>query len=264
MGRNDHLFRSQEFEFAVYGDTALFTDPIKKLDGEKFSYPYPTYEALKGIVKAIYWKPTFIWVIDRVRIMNEIVNRTVPVRTIKYNDASTTARSFYSYLENVCYHVQAHYEWNMNRPELKHDRIEGKHTTIFIDALEKGGRRNIYLGASECSAYVEPCRFESGKSFYDDKDIVFYGMPMFHSFTYADEAFSEETKGKVTKSFWIPEMRNGVITFPSAKECDMRVEFAKQDNVKMFSKNGSHYEKSKSFYRRAKGGGHNGMAKGTR
>ena len=35
--------------FRVWGRPALFTDPVTKIGGEKFSYQVPTYEALKGI-----------------------------------------------------------------------------------------------------------------------------------------------------------------------------------------------------------------------
>ena len=35
----------------------MFTDPITKIGGEKCSYHIPTYEAVKGILKSIYWKP---------------------------------------------------------------------------------------------------------------------------------------------------------------------------------------------------------------
>lgn len=41
------------FNFKVYGDYALFTDPIMKIGGEKFTYPVPTYQALKGITESI-------------------------------------------------------------------------------------------------------------------------------------------------------------------------------------------------------------------
>lgn len=34
-------------EFEVYGDYALFSDPIMRVGGEKCSYQVPTYEALK-------------------------------------------------------------------------------------------------------------------------------------------------------------------------------------------------------------------------
>mgnify|MGYP002509202458 CR=1 FL=1 len=41
-------------EFEVYGDYALFSDPVTRVGGEKSSYHIPTYEALKGIVESMY------------------------------------------------------------------------------------------------------------------------------------------------------------------------------------------------------------------
>ena len=51
-------------EFEVTGRKALFTFPEFKTGGEKSSMAIPTYEALKGILKSIYWKPTITWIID--------------------------------------------------------------------------------------------------------------------------------------------------------------------------------------------------------
>ena len=59
-----HNTPKNTIEFRVWGRFAMFTDPITRVGGEKCSYHVPTYEALKGIAKSIYWKPTFIWVID--------------------------------------------------------------------------------------------------------------------------------------------------------------------------------------------------------
>ncbi len=64
-------------EFEVYGDYALFSDPLMRLGGEKCSYQVPTYEALKGILSSVYWKPTFIWRILDVRVMNPIQTEVV-------------------------------------------------------------------------------------------------------------------------------------------------------------------------------------------
>ena len=41
-------------ELTVYGDYALFSDPITRVGGEKWSYQIPTYEALKGILSSVY------------------------------------------------------------------------------------------------------------------------------------------------------------------------------------------------------------------
>ena len=72
-------------EFQVTGDYALFSDPILRVGGEKCSYQVPTYEALKGILQSVYWKPTIIWVIDAVRVMHPIQMETKGIRPIKYS-----------------------------------------------------------------------------------------------------------------------------------------------------------------------------------
>ena len=113
-----------QIEFKVYGKYALFSDPLTRIGGEKCSYQIPTYEALKGIVKAVYWKPTLIWLIDEVRIMRPI--RLVPknMKLIKYHEAGADL-SVYTYLQDVEYQVKAHFEWNMYRPDMSKDRIDG-------------------------------------------------------------------------------------------------------------------------------------------
>ena len=63
-------------EFLLTGRNALFTDPITRIGGEKTSYHLPTYEALKGVCKSIYWKPSIIWYIDKVRVINPIRTHT--------------------------------------------------------------------------------------------------------------------------------------------------------------------------------------------
>ena len=61
-----------KIEFELTGPYALFSDPITRVGGEKLSYHIPTYEALKGVVQSIYWKPTIMWIVDAVRVMNPI------------------------------------------------------------------------------------------------------------------------------------------------------------------------------------------------
>ena len=155
-----------QIEYKVYGRYALFTDPLTKTGGEKFTYQIPTYQALKGITESIYWKPTFIWVIDSVRIMNTIQTESKGMRPIKYSGGNDLAS--YTYLKDVEYHVKAHFEWNENRPELQADRNEDKHYQIAKRMIERGGRRDIFLGTRECQGYVEPCRFK------DDMGAVSY------------------------------------------------------------------------------------------
>lgn len=203
-------------EFEVFGDYGLFSDPIMRVGGEKCSYQIPTYEALKGVVSSIYWKPTIVWHIDAVRVLNPIQTEVKGIRPLKYSGGNDL--SYYTYLKDCRYQVRAHFEWNDNRPELVGDRNENKHHQIAKRMLEKGGRRDIFLGTRECQGYVEPCSFGSGEGAYDNIPELAFGL-MYHGITYPDEAYSEETKGRMTVRFWYPVMKNGVITFPRPEEC---------------------------------------------
>lgn len=202
--------------FCISGGYGLFADPVMRVGGEKCTYQVPTYEALKGILSSVYWKPTLIWVIDEVRIMNQIQTEVKGIRPIKYSGGNDL--SYYTYLKNCCYQVRAHFEWNENRPELAHDRNENKHHCIAKKMIAKGGRRDIFLGTRECQGYVEPCVFGEGAGFYDTLPELSFGA-MYHGITYADEAYSEETQGKITVNFWRPVMKNGIIHFLRPEEC---------------------------------------------
>lgn len=203
-------------EFEVRGDYALFSDPVMRIGGEKCSYQVPTYEALKGIVSSCYWKPTVIWFVDEVRVMNPIQTEVKGIRPIKYHGGNDLA--YYTYFKNCRYQVWAHFEWNENRPELAGDRNENKHHQIALKMIRKGGRRDIFLGTRECQGYVEPCVFGEGPGAYDDIPRMDFGL-RYHGITYADEAYSEDTAGKMTARFWRPVMERGVIRFPRPEEC---------------------------------------------
>lgn len=205
-----------KIEFEVSGDYALFSDPVTRVGGEKCSYQIPTYEALKGIVHSIYWKPTIIWVVDAVRVMNPIQTESKGVRPINYGGGNDL--SYYTYLKDVRYQVRAHFVWNENRPELASDRNENKHHNIAKRMVERGGRRDIFIGTRECQGYVEPCVFGEGKGNYDDINELNFGF-MYHGITYADEAVNEEDKGAMTVRFFNAVMKKGVIEFPTPEDC---------------------------------------------
>ena len=168
-------------EFEVYGSYALFSDPVMRVGGEKTSYHIPTYEALRGVVESIYWKPTIMWIVDAVRVMNPIQTETKGIRPIAYNGGNELA--YYTYLKDVRYQVRAHFEMNYNHPELEEDRNEYKHHNIAKRMVKRGGRRDIFLGTRECQAFEEPCTFGEGESFYDTMTgEVDYGF-MYHGIT---------------------------------------------------------------------------------
>lgn len=217
-------------EFKVWGRHALFTDPLTRIGGEKCSYHVPTYEALKGIAKSIYWKPTFIWVIDAVRVIKPIRTQTKGTKPLNYDGIYPSMRdldkkkekpvntlAIYTFLSNVEYQVRAHFEWNLHHPDLAQDRNEGKHFAVAQRMLERGGRQDIFLGTRDCQGYVEPCEFGSGTGACDAIDRLDYGLT-FHGFDYPDETGEPIFRAR----FWRPVMEHGVIHFPLPDQCDIR------------------------------------------
>ena len=199
-------------EVKVHGRYALFTDPLTKVGGEKCSYHVPTYEALKGIVKSIYWKPTLIWIIDEVRVMKRIRTQTKGTKPQEFGGGNTLA--IYTFLADVEYQVRAHFEWNTHRTSLKEDQIEGKHFAIAQRMVERGGRQDIFLGTRDCQGYVEPCKFGDGAGDLDDAGELAFGL-MFHGFDYPDETGDQ----KLHARFWRQTMNNGVIRFDRPEDC---------------------------------------------
>jgi CRISPR-associated protein Cas5d len=204
----------------------MFTDPLTRVGGEKCSYHVPTYEALKGIAKSIYWKPTLIWFIDSVRIMKRVRTQTKGTKPLDYTGGGNTL-AIYTFLTGdpdpvtnvpgVEYQVRAHFEWNPHRPELEKDRIDGKHFQIAARSLALGGRQDIFLGTRDCQGYVEPCEFGSGPGDYDGKGELGFGL-MFHSFDYPDETGVNQ----LGVNLWRPRVEDGVLHFPRPESCPFK------------------------------------------
>ena len=198
--------------FSLHGRMALFSDPITRVGGEKCTYQVPTYQALKGVLESVYWKPTFLWCIDEVRVMNPIATQSMGMRPINYGEGNTL--SIYTYLTDVSYQVKAHFIWNENRPEMAADRNENKHYCIAKRTIERGGRRDVFLGTRECQGYVEPCVYGEGAGAYDGRGDLAFGL-MFHGFNYPDETGRDMLEARL----WYPKMHNGRIIFCKPEDC---------------------------------------------
>jgi CRISPR-associated protein Cas5d len=217
-------------EFKVWGKYALFTDPLTKIGGEKFSYQIPTYESLKGVLSSVYWKPTIIWIIDKARVMKPMRTQTRSAKPLNYGGIYPSAKNpakkeqpfnslaIYTYLYDVEYQVQAHFEWNFHREDLAQDRNENKHYCVAKRMIERGGRRDVFLGTRECQSYVEPCKFNEGEGKYDNYDEIPFGL-MFHGFDYPDEFGKNEFRAR----FWRPKMIKGVVEFIRPESCDPKL-----------------------------------------
>jgi CRISPR-associated protein Cas5d len=125
------------------------------------------------------------------------------------------------------------------------DRNENKHHNISKRMIEKGGRRDIFLGTRECQGYVKPCTFGEGESAYQQIEQLNFGF-MYHGMTYADEAYSDETKGKLTANFWVPVMRRGIIEFVRPEKCPQH-KYIHDSKMKVFVKEMNNFSGFREF-----------------
>jgi CRISPR-associated protein Cas5d len=153
----------------VWGPYACFTRPEMKV--ERVSYDVMTPSAARGILEAIYWKPSIRWVIDRIHVLAPIkftnVKRNelgatgeagvkVPFGTVKraMKDGNTPVQtSIENYrqqraalvLKNVDYVIEAHFvlteKAGRSVPNGQVDPSDGepaKHYEIFTRRAKQG------------------------------------------------------------------------------------------------------------------------------
>ena len=218
----NHESPKNSISYELWGKHALFTDPLTRVGGEKCSYHIPTYEAIKGITESIYWKPSFVWVVDKVRIMTPIRTEAKNMKPINIGGGNTLAT--YTYLAEVRYQVLAHFEWNPHRKDLRADWVDGKHWDIARRMLAKGGRRDIFLGTRECQGYVESCEFGTGESKHQQAGELSYGL-MFHGFDYPDTTGKHELHAR----FWNAKVNaQSVIEFPRPDDAGLIRRFVRE------------------------------------
>lgn len=198
--------------FRVKGNLAVFTDPTSArntIGTDRRTYPVPTQEALRGITEAIYWSPTIRWHVSRVRVMK-------PIQTASYGvlKHGTTKDDIFTWIVlcDVEYEVEAWFEWNKDRPDLKKDRIAAKHIAQFYRALAHGGRRDVFLGAKQFGGFVDGCEFGEAPGAYDGTGEISFGL-MFHSFVYDNSPETVHLNKALEERFAPVIMENGVITF---------------------------------------------------
>lgn len=239
-------FRSEPFYFKVSGLYGLFTDPVTKAGGEKYTYQIPTYQALKGITEEIYWKPTIYYVVDSFKVNKPFKTETKGIRAPL--NAGGNDLNYYTYLKDVEYLVKFHFEWNLNRDDLKMDRNEKKHQQILIRSLKKGGRRDAFLGTRECVANVE---YITEREYLQEttpfaNQSISMGI-MFHSFTYPGESTTK--CNRLISNFSSVTLKNGEVKFLRPEECEIRHDLGnysirdfKYDEMKSVDKETTEYD----------------------
>ena len=153
----------------VWGDYASFNRPELKV--ERFSYDVMTPSAARNILQAIYWHPTFDWIIDRIYILNPIKKMSIKRNEMKdklnytemhdaafeqrlppYLTIRQTQRSAVV-LKDVRYIIEAHFVPKQSLDEGTEKFDENKIYAIMCERLKKGQCFNTpFLGCREFSA----------------------------------------------------------------------------------------------------------------
>ena len=210
----------------VWGDYACFTRPELKV--ERVSYEVMTPSAARGILTAIYWKPQFRWVIDRIRVLKPM--RFTQVRRNEVGCRMKSAQGIFiednrqqraaTVLRDVSYIIEAHVD-----VVEECDGINGiaKHLEVFKRRASKG----------QC--FHQPCmgvrEFPAMFELVEDDTTIPDELPaeqrnrsfglMLHDMVYADDK-----KGSIicahtgkrqtaTPHFFMAELKDGVMNVPT-------------------------------------------------
>lgn len=212
------------FKLKVWGSYACFTRPEMKV--ERVSYDVITPSAARGILEAIYWKPSIIWKIDKIHVLNEIkfenlrrneVGNKISKRSIEKsmkngtpifqvaNDKNERQQRASLILKDVAYIIEAHFE--MTDKEGERDSKE-KHYCIAKKRMEKGQcYHRPYLGCREFPAQFELIENEIPKGFYSDKTMDLGWM-----------LYDIDFKDNMRAIFYRAKMENGIINVPDESE----------------------------------------------
>ncbi|ABO49538.1 CRISPR-associated protein, Csd5d family [Desulforamulus reducens MI-1] len=152
----------------VWGEFACFTRPEMKV--ERVSYDVMTPSAARGILESIHWKPSIVWKIDKIHVLNEIrfdnvrrneVGSKIPTGNVrKAMKGEPTLLCQYAsedrqqratlLLRNVAYVIVAHFE--MTSKAGPQDSPE-KHYAIFSRRARQGQCfQQPYFGCREFPA----------------------------------------------------------------------------------------------------------------
>ncbi len=215
----------------VWGERACFTRPEMKV--ERVSYDVMTPSAARGVLEAIYWKPSIRWVIDRIHVIkpvkfenirrNEVASKIPKSKiTAAMQDPSKSLCLFIEddrqqraamVLRGVEYLIEAHFE-AMD----KDGENVGKHLDTFNRRARSGQCFNQpYLGCREFSAFFELVEGEHPKAaIEEDRDL---GWMLF------DMNFGpKDKKGvrEISPMFFHARMKNGCIDVPPPDSEEVR------------------------------------------
>ena len=213
----------QGVKLKVWGDYACFTRPEMKV--ERVSYDVMTPSAARGILEAVYWKPSIRWVIDRIHVMCPVrfdnvrrneVEAKVPVKggsgvNAAMKGSAEPLRLFIEdnrqqraalVLRDVEYVIEAHFEYTSDE-----DRNDGKHLEMFNRRAAKGQCfHRPYLGCREFAAFFEPVKGEVPASLLADEEPRDLGWML----------YDIDYKNGMAPIFFRPALERGVVEVQAA------------------------------------------------
>ena len=74
----------------IWGDYASFNRPELKV--ERYSYDFITPSAARNILQAIYWHPSFNWIIDKIYILNPIERMSITRNFLHVNSKDSSQK----------------------------------------------------------------------------------------------------------------------------------------------------------------------------
>ncbi len=201
----------------VWGDYACFTRPEMKV--ERVSYDVMTPSAARGILEAIYWKPSIVWVINKIHVFNPAkfdnirrneLSSKMPLRNITaaMHDGISAVETFIEderqqrasmVLKDVSYAIEAHFEFTGTE-----DISPGKHLDMFNRRARYGQCfHRPYMGCREFPAHFALIEGDIPKSqLIGEKDL---------GWMLNDVDFKNGMEAK----FFRAVMRDGIIEVPS-------------------------------------------------
>lgn len=207
----------------TWGERACFTRPEMKV--ERVSYDVPTPSSVRGVLEAIYWKPSIRWVVSKIIVQNPIKFENIRRNELSgklakknitkaMKDGKSRVETFIEddrqqrasmVLKNVSYIFEAFFEMTGMESETKDDQTPQKHLEIFTRRAKKGQCfHRAYFGCREF-----PVNFE----WADNEEILtpFQGERDLGWMLY-DMDFKNKKDPKPL--FYRPKMINGVIDVP--------------------------------------------------
>lgn len=212
----------------VWGDYACFTRPELKV--ERVSYEVMTPSAARGILTAIYWKPQFRWVIDRIRVLKPMRFTQVRRNEVGCRMSKKSAQGIFiednrqqraaTVLRDVSYIIEAHVDVV---EECDGINDIAKHLEVFKRRASKGQCfHQPCMGVREFPAMFELVEDDATipDELPDGQRNRSFGL-MLHDMVYADDK-----KGSIicahtgkrqtaTPHFFKAELKDGVMHVPT-------------------------------------------------